>query len=40
VLLPEARPPKVRKSFTVDQLVVLLTSAIPADTRPALWSPA
>jgi integrase len=37
VLLPEARPPKQRKSFTVDQVQTLLTVAVPADTRPALW---
>jgi len=37
VLLPEARPPKQRKSFTVDQVQVLLIVAVPADTRPALW---
>jgi len=37
VLLPEARPAKKRKAFTEDQLDVLLVTAIPADTRPAMW---
>jgi integrase len=37
VLLPEAKPPKERKSFTVDQVQTLLIGAVPADTRPALW---
>jgi hypothetical protein len=29
VLLPEARPPKTRKSFTIEQLDRLLVDAIP-----------
>jgi integrase len=37
VLLPEARPPKKRKSFTIDQMQTLLADAIPVDSRPALW---
>lgn len=37
VQLPEARPAKKRKSFTVGQLETLLVVAIPADSRPALW---
>ena len=37
VLLPAKRPSKERKSFTVDQAHALLTEAIPADTRPAMW---
>lgn len=37
VLLPAARPPKARKSFTVAQLERLLVEAIPADARPAMW---
>jgi hypothetical protein len=36
-LLPAARPAKKRKSFTIDQVDVLLRVAIPADRRPALW---
>jgi integrase len=37
VLLPEARPPKTRKSFTIEQLERLLVDAIPQDARPAMW---
>lgn len=37
VLLPEARPAKKRRAFTEDQLDVLLTEGIPADSRPAMW---
>ena len=37
VLLPEARPPKTRKSFTIGQLERLLVDAIPQDARPAMW---
>lgn len=37
VLLPEARPARKRKSFTLDQARVLLYEAIPRDSRPAQW---
>ena len=37
VLLPAIRPPKPRKSFTIDQAQLLLTEAIPTDPRPAMW---
>lgn len=37
VLLPERRPSKPRKSFTIDQAQRLLVEAIPADSRPAMW---
>ena len=37
VLLPERRPSKPRKSFTLEQAQALLTKAIPADPRPAMW---
>ena len=37
VLLPAIRPSKQRKSFTIDQAQALLTVAIPADPRPAMW---
>ena len=37
VLLPAMRPSKPRKSFTIDQAQALLTEAIPADPRPAMW---
>jgi integrase len=37
VLLPEARPARTRKSFTIDEVVTLLRVAIPNDRRPALW---
>jgi len=36
-LLPERRPSKARKSFTIEQAQRLLTEAIPADPRPAMW---
>jgi hypothetical protein len=36
-LLPTARPPRKRKSFTIEQVQTLLTVAIPKDSRPALW---
>jgi integrase len=37
VLLPAVRQPKERKSFTIEQVQQLLTSAIPADDRAAMW---
>jgi integrase len=37
VLLPTARPPRQRKSFTIAQVQTLLTVAISKDPRPALW---
>lgn len=37
VLLPAARPSRARKSFTLEQVERLLTEAIPADRRPAMW---
>ncbi|MDA3038662.1 MAG: site-specific integrase [Actinomycetota bacterium] len=37
VLLPAIRPSKQRKSFTIEQAQALLTDAIPADPRPAMW---
>jgi len=37
VLLPATRPSKPRKSFTIEQAEKLLTEAIPADPRPAMW---
>lgn len=37
VLLPAVRPPKPRKSFTIDEAQRLLVDAIPADSRPAMW---
>ncbi len=37
VLLPAKRPYKPRKSFTLEQARTLLTEAIPADSRPAMW---
>lgn len=37
VLLPERRPSKPRKSFTIEQAQRLLVDAIPADSRPAMW---
>jgi len=37
VLLPARRPSKERKSFTLEQAQALLTEAIPADPRPAMW---
>ena len=37
VLLPAARPPKVRKSLTIDEAQRLLVDAIPTDAQPAMW---
>lgn len=37
VLLPEKRPAKARKSFTIEQAQRLLVDAIPTDPRPAMW---
>ena len=37
VLLPAARPAKMRKSFSIEQAQALLVDAIPADPRPAMW---
>ncbi len=37
VLLPARRPSKERKSFTLEQTQRLITEAIPADPRPAMW---
>jgi integrase len=37
VLLPEARAPKQRKSFTIDEMSRLMLSAIPQDPNPAMW---
>ena len=37
VLLPARRPSKQRKSFTLEQAHALMTEAIPADPRPAMW---
>ncbi|MCU0270302.1 MAG: site-specific integrase [Acidimicrobiales bacterium] len=37
VLLPAKRPPKERRSFSLEQTRVLVTEAIPADPRPAMW---
>ena len=37
VLLPEKRPAKPRKSFTIEQAQRVLVEAIPADARPAMW---
>jgi integrase len=37
VLLPAARPPRRRRSLTIEQCRALLVDAIPADPRPALW---
>jgi integrase len=37
VLLPAVRPSKQRKSFTIEQAQRLLSGAIPADPRPAMW---
>jgi integrase len=37
VLLPAKRPPKERKSFSLEQVQAMLTEAIPADPRPAMW---
>jgi site-specific recombinase XerC len=35
VLLPTARPPRQRKSLSVEQVQTLLTVVIPKDPRPA-----
>lgn len=37
VLLPAARPPRERKSFSLEEVDRLLRVAIPQDPRPALW---
>jgi integrase len=37
VLLPAARPPRKRKSFTIEEADKLLHVGIPQDPRPALW---
>ena len=37
VMLPATRPPKARKSFTIEQAQRLLVDAIPSDPRPAMW---
>ncbi len=37
VLLPARRPVKARKSFSIEQAERLMTEAIPADPRPAMW---
>ncbi len=37
MLLPEKRPAKLRKSFTIEQAHRVLVDAIPADARPAMW---
>lgn len=37
VLLPERRPSKQRKSLTLEQAQMLISEAIPADPRPAMW---
>lgn len=37
VLLPKIRPPKPRKSLTIEQARTLMVEAIPADPRPAMW---
>ncbi len=37
VLLPESRPPKHRRSLSVDQVERLVRDAIPADPNPAMW---
>lgn len=37
VLLPARKESKRRKSFTLEQAERLLTEAIPADPRPAMW---
>lgn len=37
VLLPEKRPSKPRKTLSIDQAQMLMTEAIPADRRPAMW---
>lgn len=37
VLLPAKRPSKPRRSLSLDEVQVLITEAIPADPRPAMW---
>jgi integrase len=37
VLLPAARPPRTRKSLTIEEADKLLHVGIPQDPRPALW---
>jgi integrase len=37
VLLPAARPAKVRRSLTIEQAQALLVDAIPGSSRPAMW---
>ncbi|MCP4959264.1 MAG: tyrosine-type recombinase/integrase, partial [Actinomycetia bacterium] len=37
VLLPARRASRARKSFTLEQTQRLITEAIPADPRPAMW---
>jgi integrase len=37
VLLPEARPARKRKSFTLPEVEALMRLGIPQDRRPALW---
>lgn len=37
VLLPAVRPSKQRKSLSIDQARALISEAIPADPRPAMW---
>ena len=37
VLLPAKRPSKPRRSLSLEQVQVLITEAIPADPRPAMW---
>jgi integrase len=37
VLLPAKRPSKPRRSLSLEQVQALITEAIPADPRPAMW---
>lgn len=37
VLLPEARPPKQRKTLTIEQVRSIVFDAIPDDPNPAMW---
>ena len=37
VMLPERRPPRQRRSLTIEQVERLLVDAIPADPNPAMW---
>jgi len=37
VLLPAKRPSKERKSLTLEQAQAIISEAIPADPRPAMW---